>query len=402
MAPNGRTQLAALIMLVCATGARAQTRANVHPEPPPVVHAARRTAPITIDGRLHEPAWSSATAITDFHQSFPREGAQPSERTELRVLFDDAALYVGARMHDSRGPTGVRAKLARRDQLLDSEGLTSDKIAIVLDPYHNHNDRFWFEVNPYGVRGEHANGDASFDPIWEAAAHVDSLGWTAEMRIPYSQLRFSRDTAQTWGMQVWRTIDRLNEQDMWAFWRANESGGPPRFGHLTGLSILHRPRQLELLPYAVSRAQFKYADPADPFHRKREQTQRFGADARYLLTSNLTLDATVNPDFGQVEVDPAVVNLSAFETFFEEKRPFFVANRGAFSFGSFNCFFCNNTSNLGLFYSRRIGREPQLNGDVAGNAQFADLPENTRILGAVKVTGRTAQGFSVGLLDAVT
>src|SRR5439155_24125470 len=209
--------------------------------------------------------------------------------------------------------------------------------------------------------------------------------------IPFSQLRFSREAVQTWGMQVWRTIDRLNEQDMWSFWRNNEPGGPSRFGHLTGLAIAKQPSQFEVVPYAVTRSQFKYADPADPFHRSTEHTQRVGADARYLLTSNLTLDATVNPDFGQVEVDPAVVNLSAFETFFDEKRPFFVANRSAFSFGNFSCFFCDNVSSLNLFYTRRIGRAPQLNGYVADNSSFADLPENTRILGAAKITGRTAQ-----------
>jgi Domain of unknown function (DUF5916)/Carbohydrate family 9 binding domain-like len=402
------TVVLTLLVVGPVLAAAQQSNASVHPVPPPVAQAASRSGPIVIDGKLDDAAWQAATPITDFHQSFPNDGQPPSDRTEVRVLYDDDAFYLGARMYDSKGAKGVHSVLARRDQLLQNNNsmtanaLTSDYIAIVLDPYHNHLDRFWFQVNPDGVRGEHDNGDASFDPVWEAAGHVDSLGWTAEMRIPYSQLRFSRDPVQTWGLQIWRYQDRLNESDMWAYWRLNENGGPSRFGHLTDLHIPHQRRSGELLPYVVTRDQFKYAEPADPFHESSERAVRVGADAKYLLTSNLTLDATVNPDFGQVEVDPAVVNLSAFETFFEEKRPFFVANSGAFSFGNFNCYFCDNVSNLGVFYSRRIGRAPQLNGYVANNSLYSDLPENTRILGAAKITGRTSQGYTIGVLDAVT
>ena len=378
------------------------TSASVHPTAPPTALAVERNGPIVIDGRLDEAAWQAATPIVHFTQTQPTEAAPATQRTEVRILFDRDALYIGARMFDSLGKAGVRAPLARRDQLLDRGGqLTSDKIAIVLDPYHNHLDRVWFEVNPMGVKGDEFNGDDSFDPVWEAAAQVDSLGWSAEMRIPLSQLRFSPDSIQTWGLQVWRYVDRLNEQDMWSFWKRNEAGGPPFFGHLDGLRFGTRPRQVEVLPYAVSRQQYKYAEAVNPFLKTSTAAVRVGGDAKVLLTSNLTLDATVNPDFGQVEVDPATVNLSAFETFFSEKRPFFVAGRQAFDFGSFNCMFCDNVSSLDVFYSRRIGRAPQLNGLVDNQSAFSDLPENTQILGAAKVTGR-ASGFTVGLLDAVT
>ena len=389
--------------LAAAPAATAQSsRASVHPATPPSVLAARRTSPVTLDGRLDDAAWAAATPITGFRQTQPTEGAPATQRTEVRILYDDDAIYVGARMYDSLGAAGVRGPLARRDQLLDGRSqVTTDKIAIVLDPYHNHIDRACFEVNPAGVRGDQFDGDDSFDPIWEAVARVDSLGWTAEMRIPLSQLRFNADSLQTWGLQVYRSVDRLNEQDMWSFWRRNEAGGPPFFGHLTGLALAHQARQTELVPYVVSRAQYKYADPLDPFHRSGTRDVRLGADAKLLLTSSLTLDATINPDFGQVEVDPATVNLSAFETFYDEKRPFFVSGRSAFDYGDFNCMFCDNVSNLGLFYSRRIGRAPQLNGVVESQAVYDDLPENTRILGAAKVTGR-ASDYTVGLLDAVT
>jgi uncharacterized protein DUF5916/cellulose/xylan binding protein with CBM9 domain len=415
--PMSRTSFARLVrasafawtyLLAAPASLFAQQTSSVHPEPPPVAMAARRVGPITIDGRIDEAAWAQTKPITQFRQTQPNEGASGALPTEVRVLYDDEALYIGARMSDPSGASGIRAPLARRDQLLAADGnngsfnsLTTDKLAVVLDPYHNHLDEAWFEINPAGVRGDQFNGDPSWDPIWEAASHVDANGWTAEMRIPYSQLRFSRDTAQTWGLQVWRYADRLNEQDMWAFRKRNESGGAPFFGHLEGLSIANRPRQIELLPYVVSKGQFKYAPPGDPYHTKHDMYFSAGGDLKYLLTSNLTLDATLNPDFGQVEVDPASLNLSAYETFYDEKRPFFVAGRSAFSFGSFSCYFCSNTSSLSVFYSRRIGRPPQLNGYVDNQAQYADAPDNATILGAAKITGRTKSGYTVGLLDAL-
>ena len=375
----------------------------------PVATAAPSTSAITIDGKLDESAWARATPITDFHQQQPVEGVPPAERTEVRILYDERALYIGARMYDTLGARGIRAPLARRDQLLDANGnngsfnsLTTDKLIVLLDPYHNHIDEAWFEINPAGVRGDQFNGDPSWDPIWQAATHVDSLGWTAEMRIPYSQLRFSRDSLQTWGMQIWRYTDRLNEQDMWSFRRRSESGGAMYFGSLSGLVIGRQPHQLEILPYVESREQFKYAPPGDPYHSSSYGRVSAGADLKYLLTSSLALDATVNPDFGQVEVDPATINLSAYETYFSEKRPFFVAGSSAFDFGNFSCFFCSNTSSLDVFYSRRIGRPPQLNPYVGSVADFADTPDNTTILGAAKITGRTKGGYTLGLLEAIT
>ncbi|HJQ54856.1 MAG TPA: DUF5916 domain-containing protein, partial [Gemmatimonadaceae bacterium] len=319
----------------------------------PVATATSVTGTISIDGKLDESAWSRATPITDFHQQQPKEGAPPSQRTEVRVLYDERALYIGARMYDSLGAKGIRAPVSRRDQLLDSNGnngafnsLTTDKLMVILDPYHNRIDQALFEVNPAGVRGDQFNGDPSWDPIWEAATNVDSLGWTAEMRIPYSQLRFSRDSLQTWGMQIWRYTDRLHEQDMWSFRKMSEAGGPAYYGSLTGLRIGPQPRQLELLPYVTTRESFKYATPADPYHNSSYGQMTAGADLKYLLTPSLALDATINPDFGQVEVDPATINLSAYETYYQEKRPFFVAGSNAFDFGGMNCFFCSNTSSL--------------------------------------------------------
>jgi hypothetical protein len=399
-----RLAFAALVVAVPLT---AQTHA---PDAPvPSATGARRTAHISVDGKLDEAAWAAATPITQLRQSRPDEGAAATLATEIRILYDDDALYVGARMSEPMGRAGIRAPLARRDQLLAANGnngsfnsLTTDKIAVVLDPYHNHLDEVWFEINPAGVRGDQFNGDPSWDPVWEGATQVTADGWTAEIRIPYSQLRFSSRPVQTWGLQLWRFVDRLNEQDQWSFRRRNESGGPAYYGHLEGLAIAKVPKQAELLPYIVSRGQFKYADPRDPYRGSTTTNVNAGADIKYNLTSSLTLDATINPDFGQVEVDPALLNLSAYEVSFDEKRPFFIANRSAFSFGGLSCINCNNTSSLSAFYSRRIGRPPQLNGLVSGSAAYSDTPDDATILGAAKITGRTNNGYTIGIMDALT
>ena len=372
-------------------------------DPRPMARAAPRDGPVAIDGRVDDAAWAAATPITEFLQQRPDEGRPASEKTELRILFDETAIYIGARMFDSQGSAGVRSALTRRDQVMNgANSLTSDRIAVVFDTFRDKNGRMWFELNPDGVKGDHHDGDSSYDPVWEGATTVDSAGWSAEFRIPYSQLRFSRDIQQIWGMQIWRTIDRRNEEDMWAFWRQNEFGGPAYFGTLEGITVNSRPRQMEIVPYVTSRSKIERAQAGDPFHSDAEMSHRVGGDLKVNLTSNLTLDATVNPDFGQVEVDPASVNLSVFETTFTEKRPFFVSNSGYFSTGGLSCYFCSNVSSLSPIYTRRIGRSPQLAGVVGSRADYMDASEATTILGAAKVTGRTKNGLSVGLLDAVT
>ncbi|MEO5579884.1 MAG: DUF5916 domain-containing protein, partial [Gemmatimonadaceae bacterium] len=389
---------AALVVLAGLFAERATAQAGnggAHSTPPPVASAVRLTAPVTVDGNLAEEVWRLAPAITEFRQSQPDEGKAGTQRTEVRFAFDDEAVYVGARMFDSLGVKGVVTRLLRRDALSEND---SDRLEVIFDSYHDHSSSFNFQVNPSGSKRD-ATGDSSWDPIWETSARIDSLGWTAEMRIPYSQLNFSRAIDQTWGIQVVRFTHRLNERTHFAWRPNNEPGGPQRYGHLDGIKITERPRGMELLPYTVGRARYvRPADPSNPFTRKSDADYRIGGDLKYRLTSNLTLNATFNPDFGQVEVDPAVVNLSAFETFFQEKRPFFIENSNAFGFGGFSCFFCSNVSNLQMFYSRRIGRSPQLS--PAGT--YVDQPENATILAAGKVTGRTQSNILVGLLNAVT
>jgi len=278
--PSSVYAVASLVVFTSLPALAQQTTRSQN-DPRPVAHATARKGQIVIDGKLDDAGWAAATPITDFAQMVPDEGKPASQRTELRFVYDETALYVGARMYDSLGAKGVKAVLARRDQLLDGmSGLTSDKIALVFDTYRDKNGRTWFELNPLGVKGDHQNGDASYDPVWEGAANIDSLGWTAEFRIPYSQLRFSRDTAQTWGMQVWRNVDRRNEQDMWAFWRMNEYGGPAYFGTLDGIVVPVSPRQVEVVPYVTSRGTFARAAPGDPYHSDRSEERRVGKECR--------------------------------------------------------------------------------------------------------------------------
>jgi len=385
-----------LCLSLAASIALAQNGSRgIHPTPPPTVAAIARSGPITIDGKLDEAAWAGAQPATEFRQSAPDEGKPGTQRTEVRFIYDEAAIYVGARMYDSLGGRGVKAALMRRDAMEERD---SDLLIVEFDTYHDHTTRGLFWVNPSGSKRD-GTGDPTWDPVWETKARIDSLGWTAEMRIPYNQLNFSRSVDQTWGLQITRWVHRLNERQHLAFWPNNEVGGPQRYGHLQGIRITDRPRGMEVLPYVVTKGSYvRPVDPANPFTRPREYDYRVGGDLKYRLTSNLTLNATLNPDFGQVEVDPAVVNLSVFETFFDEKRPFFIEGSNAFFFGNFSCFFCSNVSSLGLLFTRRIGRFPQL--FPAGT--YVDVPENTTILGAAKVTGRTRGGYTVGLMDALT
>jgi hypothetical protein len=366
----------------------------------PTLRAVARTVPIRLDGALDEPVWRDAPAATDFVQRDPDEGKPATQRTEVRFAYDDDALYIGARMYDSLGAAGVRTSLTRRDQTRNGDWLEID-----FDTYHDHSGITIFQINPSGVKYDAGqaspNADISWDPVYESAARIDSLGWTAELRIPWSQLKFSRDSMQTWGLQITRYVERLNELGVWSFWRKSEAGGPVRFGHLAGLSIGRSPGGWELMPYMLGRASYvRPTQPGSPFQDPSAYRMRFGADVKALLGSNLTLSATINPDFGQVEVDPAVVNLSAYEVSFAEKRPFFVEGSGLLGFGGLNCFTCSNVSSMSLFYSRRIGRSPQ--GSLPFATRYTDRPESSTILGAAKLTGRFRNGLEVGVLNAVT
>jgi uncharacterized protein DUF5916/cellulose/xylan binding protein with CBM9 domain len=369
---------------------------------PPTLTAVRTMQAPSLDGRLDEAAWQTATPLTALVQSDPEEGQPVSERTEIRVIYDNDAMYVGARLYD-REPDKIASQLGRRDAFTQS-----DDFRVLIDSYHDHRTAFRFDVTPSGVRRDQAFGDDgrfsdnSWDPVWQAATTVDSLGWTAEIRIPFSQLRFSGADEQVWGVRFVRWIQRKNEFSFFPFVGKTESGFTSRFGHLLGIRDVPPPRGLEVLPYSVARS----TSPAtsvhgSPFSPQSEWFGGTGVDVKYGLTSNLTLNATLNPDFGQVDDDPAFVNLTAFEQFLSERRPFFVEGASIFRFGG-GSGFIGFGGTPQVFYSRRIGRPPQGNystSPVPGG--FDDLPDYTTLAAAAKITGR-AGPWTMGVLNAVT
>jgi len=400
MAATAAIALTFLSFWAFASPASAGQTASPH-GPVPVVQATRATAPIVVDGQLSDEVWLRAPAATVFTQREPDEGKPATEATELRVAYDDTALYVGVRLKD-REPGRIARQLARRDQ--DAE---ADSFTVVLDPHHDHLTGASFAVTAAGVQFDatifnDSSLDSSWDAVWQSAVMVDQSGWCLEMRIPYSQLRFPSADRLTFGINAMRYIQRKKEQSWLVHVPKTESGLASRMGHLEGLNGVVPHRTVEFLPYVVSRAEFiERSSSNDPFNDGARAFAGMGVDLKYRMSSNLSLDGTINPDFGQVEVDPAVVNLTAFETFFEEKRPFFIEGANIFSdfgqTGANNRWGFNRAEPI-IFYSRRIGRSPQ--GSATGD--FVDAPTASTILGAAKVTGKTRSGWSLGLLDAVT
>src|SRR3989440_1481686 len=357
----------------------------------PRAAAVRATSPVVIDGRDDDAVWRLAPAISQFREFQPKEDGDPRFATEAKVAYDDRNLYVFIRAFDPH-PDSILKLLARRDVRA-----ATDQLKIMVDSYHDRRSGFEFAVNPAGVKRDYAmyndsQEDDAWEAVWDAAPLVDSFGWTAEFRIPLSQLRYVPRATNTFGFAVWRDIQRYSERVSWPLYRNSQAGISSQLGELTGLDGLPSPRRPEVAPYVVT----KNVSVASGGAFDRSQKVTGGADLKYGLTPSLTLDATVNPDFGQVEADPAVLNLTAFETFFQERRPFFVQGAGIFRF-DVNCSAVNDCSTgEGLFYSRRIGRAPQVDyGDP-------NPPTATTIYGAAKLTGRLPGGQTVGVLDAVT
>ncbi len=366
---------------------------------PPQVRAYKVIGEINLDGKLNEPVWKNPP-VDHFTQLKPDEGKPATEKTDVWVAYDENYIYVAAKLYDSN-PDSIDQSLFRKDNMNNS-----DFFGLGLDPYHDKRTGFFFGVNPAGsltdgVIFNDTGMDDSWDGIWEAKTKTEKDGWSVEIRIPFSQLRFNEAKNMVWGINFIRSIKRKNEEDFYVLVPQNESGFASRFAELRGLSGVKPKRRVEAFPYLVQKAQFLIHDNNDPFYKGNQFRTSVGADFKIGIGTNLNLDLTVNPDFGQVEVDPAVVNLSAFETFFQEKRQFFIEGQSIFRFGSGGS---NNNwnfsfSNPRLFYSRRIGRRPQ--GNVPGY-DFIDYPKETRILGAAKLTGKLKGDWSVGAISAVT
>jgi Domain of unknown function (DUF5916)/Carbohydrate family 9 binding domain-like len=394
------TIAAALVLTLAGYASGGQTDSTEKSGTAAEVRAARAPEEIILDGALAEPGWTTASAVSDFTQREPNEAAATTERTEVRVLYDDNALYIGARLYDSN-PDSIRAQLARRDRVS-----SSDRFLVFLDCYHDRRTGFYFGINAAGTLydGTLYNDDwesDTWDGVWDGKVTRDSLGWSAELRIPYSQLRFQKQKSPRWGINFKREIARRNERAYLVRTPSNGSGFVSRFADLVGIEAVSPPRRLELLPYLTTRAEYLGHEAADPFNDGSHLGAGIGGDLKVGIASNLTLDATVNPDFGQVEVDPAVVNLSDVETFFEERRPFFVEGASIFNFGEggANDFWGFNWASPSFLYSRRIGRAPQ--AELPDDYDYSNVPAGSNIIGAAKLSGKVGS-WSLGALNAVT
>ena len=352
-------------------------------------------AAVKVDGELNDAIWQAVPPIKEFVQREPSEGAAPTFETEARVAYDTTALYVAVTAFDS-DPQRIVGIRTRRD-----EGSPSDWISVLIDSFHDRRSAFEFDVNPAGVKQDSywfndTNNDQGWDAVWDVAVSRSERGWRAEFRIPFSQLRYRPSETSTFGLAIIRKVGRLNETATWPLLSKSANGYVSSFGELTGLRLERAPKRLEVVPYLVADVKTQPGEPGNPLINTTDPDGSLGVDLKYALRPGLTLTGTINPDFGQVEADPAVVNLSAFETFFSERRPFFVEGGGIFSFD----IDCNDGNCSGLFYSRRIGRTPRGEPDVPDGG-YSSAPAQTTILGAAKLTGRMGN-FSVGALNAVT
>jgi hypothetical protein len=369
-------------------------------EPPAVTAAFEAVAVVAsesmvIDGQLDERTWELAPKITEFIQREPAEGLPPSHRTDARVAYDGSAIYVAIRAFDAE-PERIVGILTRRDQQSPS-----DWVKVVVDSYYDRRSAYEFAVNPVGVKRDRyyfndGPSDDSWDAVWDVQVSRDAEGWSAEFRIPFSQLRFNGTEGGPVGFALIREIARLNEISTWPLLSRNANGFVSQFAEMGGIRLGGAPQRLELMPYTLGSVETHDVEDGNTLAHSPDPGATVGLDLKYAVTPGLTLTATANPDFGQVEADPAVVNLDAFEAFFPERRPFFVEGSGTFRFNMD----CNDGNCTGLFYSRRIGRAPQGSPDTEDD-EFSTMPPTATILGAAKLAGRMGS-FSVGGLTAVT
>lgn len=364
--------------------------------------AIRAQERIVIDGILSEKVWQRP-GFTRLSQHSPDQGENPTQKSEVWVTYDDEAVYFAGRFNDTN-PDSIMARLVRRDFVW---GDPSDGCVLYFDTFRDKQKGYFFYVSAAGTIADGLliddtkNTDLSWDAVWEGVPQLNDDGWSVEMKIPYSQLRFLEDDVQKWGINVERFISRRNETDMVAYTPRNESGFASRFPALVGIEGIKPSSRFEVLPYITGKAEYIQSDVNDPFNSGEKYLPGIGLDFKAGLGSSLTLDATINPDFGQVEVDPAIVNLTDVEYTFQEKRPFFTEGVNIFRFGrgGTNSHVTFNWSRPALFYSRRIGRSPQ--GSLP-DYDYADVPEGTHILGAGKISGRIFNDWKIGTVHALT
>jgi len=356
-------------------------------------------APV-IDGVLDDTSWDIVEWDGDFIEWRPDENTPPYQDTKFKIIYDDKYLYIAVKLLDKE-PDSIVKRLSRRDSF------AGDWIEINFDSYHDLRTAFSFNVNAAGVKGDEfvtdngQNWDPSWNPIWYTKTNIDSEGWTAEMKIPLSQLRFGNAKKQVWGLQLNRRIFRKEERSLWQRIPQDSPGWVSELGELHGLLNLKPQKQLEIQPFTVAKYDTYPSEAGNPFRDGNDFQFNGGVDAKIGITNDLTLDLTMNPDFGQVEADPAEISLDGFEIFFEEQRPFFVENNNIFDYRVSRSQAGNTFGSDNLFFSRRIGRSPQGDPDTE-DEEFVDKPQNTTILGAAKFSGKTKSGWSIGILESVT
>ena len=355
---------------------------------------------IKLDGIPDEEAWNKVEWSSDFTEREPDEGTEPSQETSVKILYDDKFLYLAYRAHDT-APDSIEARLSRRD------GFPGDWVEVNIDSYHDLRTGFSFTLSVSGVRGDEFisndgnNWDTNWNPVWDAATHIDSLGWTAEARIPFSQLRYGNQSDPVWGIQVMRLIFRKQERSTWQHIPKHAGGYVSHFGELHGLRNLPTSKQIELAPYVLAQTESFESQPGNPFLDGSKNKLSAGLDGKLSLTRDMILDFTINPDFGQVEADPGAVRLDGYEIFFEERRPFFQESRNLFDYQISNSIAGGEHGSDLLFYSRRIGGAPHGYPSLQ-NGEFVDIPSFTSILGAAKFSGKTKDGLSIGILESIT
>ncbi|MGR3810940.1 DUF5916 domain-containing protein [Jiulongibacter sp. NS-SX5] len=356
---------------------------------------------IKLDGIPDEAEWDQVQwGGGDFLGYRPFEGKEPSYQTKFKIIYDEKYLYVGYRCYDAE-PDSIVQRMSRRDEF------PGDWVEINIDSYHDLRSAFSFTISASGVRGDEFisnngnNWDGSWNPIWQAKTNIDEEGWTAEIKIPLSQLRFGKNPDKVWGFQVQRILFRNQERSTWQ--RIPQSSGVwvSGFGELHGLEHVKPQKQIELAPYTVAKTERGPAEAGNPFKTGKSSNITAGIDGKVAVTSDMILDFTINPDFGQVEADPSQVRIDGFQNFFQERRPFFVESRNIFEYDLTGSAAGGDYDSDLLFYSRRIGGSPHSYPSLGSN-EYADVPQNTSILGAAKFSGKSKNGWSIGLLESVT
>jgi hypothetical protein len=360
-----------------------------------------KTAPV-IDGLGNDECWNLVEWTGDFIQSQPVENKPPSQQTAFKVLYDDDNVYVFVRCYDSE-PDKISKIMARRDNF------SGDMIFVEFDSHFDKQTDYLFAASASGAKsdammsGDGQNEDDNWNPVWYMKTSFDDKGWCVEMKIPFTQLRFDKNSDQTWGLQMTRSIYRLQERSQWQYIPKGSPGVIHLFGELHGIQNIKPKHQIELMPYTVARTERFQKINGDPFNTGKLSKLSAGLDGKVGLSNNFTLDFTINPDFGQVEADPSEVNLTAFESYFSEKRPFFIEGQNIFQFQPDQTIVIHNMYADNLFYSRRIGRYPQYYPSVSNSdTVHVKMPEATTILGAMKLSGKTKKGLSVGILESLT